>query len=132
MSSSPASQVQKINGSNIVNPARADIMTLDHQQRFFTGWGNEPRGGAEDLKTPALGLAWTNQIAARIVLKMEGSKAIGQMSTGPEDYPGGNIWRDRKRRRYVSLVFSPWAGGKLTPVEFEIRKEGLVSVNSSK
>ena len=49
-------------------------MTLDHQQRFFTGWGDDPPSlrhviGEESLKTPSLGLVWSSQIACRVVLK---------------------------------------------------------------
>ncbi|KAK2764306.1 DNA repair protein xrcc3 [Arachnomyces sp. PD_36] len=53
-----------------------NLLSLSHQQRFFTGWGDRPPDGAlrtEDisggLKTPALGLLWSSQIACRIVLK---------------------------------------------------------------
>ena len=129
ISSSPASEAQNgANGSNHRDQTRIDTMSLDHQQRFFTGWGDDPGVNADDLKTPALGLGWTNQIAARIVLKMEGSRAGGEM----EEYIGGNLWRDRKKRRFLSLVFAPWVGGTLTPIEFEIRKDGIVSVGSDR
>ena len=127
--SSPASQAQNLsNGSNQNDKTRLETMSLDHQQRFFTGWGDDPGIGADDLKTPALGLGWTNQIAARIVLKMEGSRAVNQAVSGTEEYTGGNIWKDRKKRRFLSLVFAPWVGRTITPVEFEIREEGIVSV----
>ena len=53
-------------------------LTLDHQQRFFTGWGDTPPSShtadpAHDpnLKTPSLGLVWANQIACRIALVKE-------------------------------------------------------------
>lgn len=55
---------------------RPHSLSLSHQQRFFTGWGDKPPDCAlriEDiaggLKTPALGLLWSSQIACRIVLK---------------------------------------------------------------
>lgn len=129
ISSSPASQAQNTaNGSSQKEQARAEIMSLDHQQRFFTGWGADPRGGADDLKTPALGLGWTNQIAARIVLKMEGRRVVNQAAGGVQDYIGANLWRDRKKKRFLSLVFAPWVAATLTPVEFEITSEGVGSV----
>jgi DNA repair protein RAD57 len=129
ISSSQASQPQNaFNGTNHTYQARPEIMSLDYQQRFFTGWGDDSRANAGDLKTPALGLGWTNQIAARIVLKMDGSRAIRQTSGGAEDYTRGNLWADRKKRRFLSLVFAPWVGGTITPVEFEISKEGLISI----
>lgn len=113
-----------------------DTMSLDHQQRFFSGWGDEePKYDPEGLKTPALGLGWTNQIAARIVLKLEGAakdtRLIGG-ANGVGPYAGGNIWRERKRRRFLGLVFAPWAAGDRPPVEFEIKAEGLVSVDKRK
>ncbi|MCJ1319348.1 hypothetical protein MMC15_004684 [Xylographa vitiligo] len=50
-------------------------LTLDHQQRFFTGWGDappsQPQPPAPNLKTPSLGLVWANQIACRIALVKE-------------------------------------------------------------
>ncbi len=46
-----------------------DPLAMDHQQRFFTGWGDDPQ--ATNFKTPSLGLAWTNQLAARIALLKE-------------------------------------------------------------
>ena len=42
-------------------------LTLDHQQRWFTGWGDTPFP-SQSLKTPSLGLVWTIQIATRIAL----------------------------------------------------------------
>ena len=60
------------------------VLTLEHQQRFFTGWGDElPRQGGYfgqegemggelregQEKNPSLGLIWTNQIACRIAFR---------------------------------------------------------------
>lgn len=133
ISSSPASQAQNNSSETSQRDQfRANIMSLDHQQRFFTGWGDDPAVIADDLKTPALGLGWTNQIAARIVLKMEGSKVVDRAANGSEDHLGGNLWRDRKKRRFLSLVFAPWVSGTLEPVEFEITKEGILSLGSDR
>ena len=44
------------------------LLSLDHQQRFFTGWGADPTSPNTQLKTPSLGPVWTNQIACRIAL----------------------------------------------------------------
>jgi len=62
---------------------------------------------------------------------MEGSRLVSKAADAPEDFIGGNLWRDRKKRRFLSLVFAPWVGGTLEPVEFEIRKEGIVSIASN-
>lgn len=105
---------------NLATVTRNDqAMSLDHQQRFFTGWGSDPAIQREDMKTPALGLVWANQISARIVLKMEG---------GPI-YSGGNIWHDRKRRRFLSVIFAPWVEATQKPVEYEIKMEGVTSIS---
>ncbi|KAL2865356.1 putative DNA repair protein (Rad57) [Aspergillus lucknowensis] len=66
-------------GSYLVgNPARNDILSLQHQQRFFTGWGDSSQAVVPNahygfrpptLKTPTLGLVWSTQIACRIALK---------------------------------------------------------------
>lgn len=97
--------------------------SLDFQQRFFTGWGDQATAFHEQLKTPALGLTWTNQLSARIVLKME-SERVGQLAS---DYVGGNIWKDRKKRRFVGVVFAPWTPPTLQPVEYEITSCGATS-----
>ncbi|KAI9831225.1 MAG: hypothetical protein M1819_005153 [Sarea resinae] len=85
------------NPASITGPRRpshpspsSDPLTLDHQQRWFTGWGdiaspvdsilfyssnpydtNPSLNLNLNLKTPSLGLVWTNQIAARITLLKE-------------------------------------------------------------
>ena len=105
---------------------RDEIMTLDHQQRFFTGWGEDRGNRFEDMKTPALGFVWTNQIAARVVLKAKSER----VSQRPEDYLQGNIWRDRRRRRFLSVVFAPWVEPTEVPVEYEIKKSGITSITN--
>ena len=112
--------------------AREPVLSLDFQQRFFTGWGDERCGtSSEGLKTPALGLGWTNQIACRIALKMEAWKAIASSYDGTmANYQGGNIWKDRKKRRFLRLVFAPWTPATMNPIEYEIRLEGIVACNA--
>lgn len=79
---------------------RPNFLSLSHQQRFFTGWGDRPPDSAlrtDDisggLKTPALGLLWSSQIACRIVLKKSSAllpasllTTAGQRS-GPDNQP---------------------------------------------
>lgn len=98
-----------------------DPMTLDHQQNWFTGWGDErPRVDIlQDmgLKTPSLGLVWSNQIASRIALLK------GRTKTREHDGIA-------QRRRYMKMVFAPWApntdGAK--GVEYEIGAWGIRAV----
>lgn len=117
-SSSPASSAAapSQNGSNSVSVygERTAKLTLDHQQRFFTGWGDRPGARFENLKTPALGLSWANQIDARIVLKVETEGKHAQLAT-----------EGKKRRRFVSLVFAPWATPSLKPIQYSIESYGI-------
>lgn len=115
--SSPA--MSKKNLSPAIAERRQETQSLDHQQRFFTGWGDDKTNRHEQLKTPALGLAWANAISARLVLKMESEQ---------QEYAGGNIWKDKKRNRFLSVVFAPWAPPTNSPIRYEITMQGLVSV----
>ncbi|OJJ35242.1 hypothetical protein ASPWEDRAFT_501621 [Aspergillus wentii DTO 134E9] len=78
-------QQQQFDGSYLVgNPVRNEILSLVHQQRFFTGWGDTPPQQSitptpvysssfhrSTDKTPALGFVWATQIGCRIALKKE-------------------------------------------------------------
>ncbi|KAF7161610.1 hypothetical protein CNMCM5623_007145 [Aspergillus felis] len=75
-------QQQDFDGSYLIgNPVRNELLSLVHQQRFFTGWGDTPQAAAPPSpyyltrqpshKTPALGFVWSSQIACRIALKKE-------------------------------------------------------------
>lgn len=102
-----------------------DPTTLDHQQRWFTGWGDDPL--TEDLKTPSLGLIWTTQIACRIALIKSPVYAEGETD--------GNERGERvlkKWRRWVKVVFAPWTrpsgAGIEGAVEFHITGAGIKAV----
>ncbi|KAL1988914.1 hypothetical protein VTN96DRAFT_6903 [Rasamsonia emersonii] len=71
--SSPYVEDESFDGAYIVgHPVRNETLSLAHQQRFFTGWGDAPElEFSESQKTPALGFVWSNQIACRISLKKE-------------------------------------------------------------
>ncbi|KAL6251941.1 DNA repair protein rhp57 [Rhinocladiella similis] len=122
-SSSPASSSPSMSAPSLSTTAvdvRRETQSLDHQQRFFTGWGDEPGEMRSQLKNPALGLAWTNQISARIVLKMESER---------QEYVGGNIWRDRKKSRALRVVFAPWVSPTNNPIPYEIGMQGISSIS---
>ncbi|RVX66785.1 hypothetical protein B0A52_08978 [Exophiala mesophila] len=98
---------------------RMEVQSLDHQLRFFSGWGSQGLPSYENMKTPALGLAWANQISARLVLKMEHERA----------YPGvGNGSRDGRRKRSLSIVFAPWTPATPVPIGYEITTSGIKAV----
>ncbi|TKA74883.1 hypothetical protein B0A55_05032 [Friedmanniomyces simplex] len=112
-----------------------DPLALDHQQRFFTGWGDA--GPTKNPKTPSLGLAWTNQLAARIALVKEEEPVCG----GVLSYSGGGFsaaaaageeemgeisggWRRRFR-----VVFGGWCGeGSTGGTGFEIWSGGVRAI----
>lgn len=101
-----------------------DPLALDHQQRFFTGWGDDIH--IRELKTPSLGLTWTNQVAARIVLLKEPIFKTQDYLLGP----GADIvgWR-----RYIKVAFASWCednnGDPGTP--FEIWEGGIRKKHST-
>ncbi|THW97449.1 P-loop containing nucleoside triphosphate hydrolase protein [Aureobasidium pullulans] len=128
--SSVSTQVSNANNNNAVPPQLSqqpiqvfstnDPLSLDHQQRFFTGWGDQRF--LRDLKTPSLGLTWTNQLSARIVL-------LKQPILKPQDYllgPGMDIvgWK-----RHLKVAFSAWSrdNNGVDGVEFEVCEEGIRS-----
>ncbi|KAF2754487.1 P-loop containing nucleoside triphosphate hydrolase protein [Pseudovirgaria hyperparasitica] len=125
-----------------ISLATADPMSLDHQQRWLTGWGDtrpeHPDHHQEGLKTPALGLVWTNQLACRIALIKEPEFAAppdifamlarGDHLNAEED---GESAATREReivrwRRWMKVVFAPWtAPTSGRGLEFRITAEGL-------
>jgi DNA repair protein RAD57 len=90
----------------------SDPLSLDHQQRWFTGWGDLQYDHLISVpKTPSLGLVWSNQIAARIALLKEGPM------------------EERKSRRWLKVVFSAWVGQTDgLGVEYEISTQGVATV----
>lgn len=67
----PPPEDDSFDGSYLVgNSARNDMMSLFHQERFFTGWGDS-KYATTSLKTPALGFFWSTQVACRIALKKQ-------------------------------------------------------------
>lgn len=79
---------EKFDGSYIIeNPARNSILSLVHQERFFTGWGDCSHF-EKNLKTPALGYFWSTQIACRIALKKEERRSVATpWGSGDAYYP---------------------------------------------
>lgn len=119
-----------------------DPMSLDHQQRFFTGWGDEPHPSyatANAMKTPSLGFVWSTQIACRIALikrPVYGQSWVddGVRGEGHDDGSGELVLK--RWRRWMKVVFAPHVGPSGTGiegvVEFEIKGEGLKSVSGQK
>jgi DNA repair protein RAD57 len=106
----------------------ADPLSLDHQQRWFTGWGDSQYEQLHVQKTPSLGLVWTNQLACRIALKKQPVFASRPLI---HTVNGQDQWNDEenhisKWRRWFTVVFAPWAPpSEGRGVEFEIQKSGI-------
>ncbi|KAK5743641.1 DNA repair protein rhp57 [Elasticomyces elasticus] len=94
-----------------------DPLALDHQHRFFTGWGDDLQ--TTNLKTPSLGLAWTNQLTARIALVKVPIYEAKQYMAGEEPNIAG--WK-----RTFKVVFSEWCPPSCS--EFEISSGGVQSI----
>lgn len=112
------------------------VLSLDHQQRFFTGWGAEPSAPSHNLKTPSLGLVWANQISCRIALVKE--RDYGSVGTGEGEIAiegiGGAEWTSRRWRRWMRVVFAPWVegtGDREKGVEFEVWSGGVRAVHKA-
>ncbi|POS87322.1 hypothetical protein EPUL_001684 [Erysiphe pulchra] len=104
-----------------------DLMFLDHQQRWFTGWGDDPyllAGVPTQLKTPSLGLIWSNQIACRVALiKKPSYKRSGESDICEP------VMKWRRWQKVVFASHAPESGvGVQSAVEFEIRGDGLRSI----
>jgi DNA repair protein RAD57 len=109
-----------------------DPMSLDHQQRWFTGWGDDPHPSQftfSNMKTPSLGVIWTTQIACRIALIKRPVYGPGLVADEENERgePVLRMWR-----RWMKIVFAPYAGpsgpGLEGTVEFEIHADGLKAV----
>ena len=96
-----------------------DPLSLDHQMRFFTGWGDDPT--ADNFKTPSLGLTWTNQLATRIALLKEPIYDKRVYQPGEDRSIAG--WK-----RTAKVVFSAWCAEGSTG--FEIWEGGIRGVES--
>ncbi|KAI1381543.1 DNA repair protein RAD57 [Hypoxylon crocopeplum] len=110
-------------------------LLLDHQQRWFTGWGDDARGEQQHgLKTPSLGLVWTTQIAARLALFKR--PVYGRRDVVIEDEAGLSTTGLRTWRRWMKVVFAPHVPGTGPgldgAVEFEITMGGLRGVEEKR
>ena len=128
-SSSPASTASNA-------PSVPSVMSLDHQQRFFTGWGAHPSSveNSQNLKTPSLGLVWANQISARIALIKERGHGSSRMEEEEVGMIGGADWNPRSWRRWMRVAFAPWVASTREQdmgVEFEIWSGGLKAVEQA-
>ncbi|RKF76181.1 DNA repair protein rhp57 [Golovinomyces cichoracearum] len=104
-----------------------NILSLDYQQRWFTGWGDEPspsQWALMNTKTPCLGLVWTTQIACRIALI---KRPVYRHADGFDNSTSLIKWK-----RWQKVIFASHAPSSSvrvqSAVEFQITGEGLKSV----
>ena len=105
-------------------------LLLDHQQRWFTGWGDDPYGDLA-LKTPSLGLVWSTQIASRVALFKRPVWGPSRYREDDDDAAAG-VQTMRTWRRWMKVVFAPHApasgDGLDGAVEFAVSMKGLSAV----
>lgn len=117
---------------DIYHPPAPPALNFDHQQRWFTGWGDEPwPSSAHSLKTPSLGLVWATQIACRIALVK--APRYGKTRYSIDDDAGGSETAVLKTwRRWMKVVFAPHVAstgpGLEGAAEFEINMGGLKGI----
>ncbi|EAA27958.2 P-loop containing nucleoside triphosphate hydrolase protein [Neurospora crassa] len=132
------------------HPADDDTSTIHHpalhfdnQQRFFTGWGDDPYASYA-LKTPSLGLVWSTQISARIALfkRPAYGRSKYQADDDDDDDDIAVVGSGREAvgmpmlkswRRWMKVVFAGWTaesgmGLGEGSVEFEVWMGGLKGV----
>lgn len=105
-------------------------LLLDHQQRWFTGWGDDPFDHSPQ-KTPSLGLVWTTQIAARIALFKR--PAYGRSRYRVDDDEEHGMPTLRSWRRWMKVVFAPHVAGTgpglQGALQYEVTMGGLKAVS---
>ncbi|KAG5984500.1 hypothetical protein E4U55_004493 [Claviceps digitariae] len=118
-------------------PPSHPALRLDHQQRWFTGWGDNPRSHRA-LKTPSLGLVWSTQISCRIaLLKKPVYGRPRQLIAALESDDGVEVGATLKNwRRWIKLVFAshaaPSGQDMAQATEFEVFAGGLRAVRPRK
>lgn len=112
-------------------PVALPAMSLDHQQRWFTGWGDDPYADYT-LKTPSLGLVWSTQVACRIALLRR--PVYGRKQVIVDEESGGVYLKNWKR--WMKVVFAPHTKpseqGFQDAVEFAVTTGGLKAAEKKK
>lgn len=119
-------------------PPAPQALTFDHQQRWFTGWGDDPQpASGYGMKTPSLGLVWATQIACRIALFKAPRYGRSRYAVDDDDGGGGGgggvgVPTLKTWRRWAKVVFAPHVQptgpGLEGAMEFDIGMGGIKSV----
>ncbi|KAI1492993.1 DNA repair protein RAD57 [Biscogniauxia mediterranea] len=127
----------------LLAPHSHPALLLDHQQRWFTGWGDDPYESGEGgvLKTPSLGLVWSTQIASRVALfRRPVYNNHNNYGGGEEEDDGDGVGDGMASarataswRRWMKVVFAPHVPGSGSgldgAVEFEVTMGGIKGVD---
>ncbi|ODA81036.1 hypothetical protein RJ55_03998 [Drechmeria coniospora] len=113
-------------------------LRLEHQQRWFTGWGDDPHP-SYGLKTPSLGLVWSTQISCRIALFKRPVYGRPRRIAAPLEADDGDFDAEtptlKAWRRWMKVVFASHTSasgqGLDGATEFEIFMGGLRAVKST-
>jgi DNA repair protein RAD57 len=122
-------------------------LALDHQQRWFTGWGDDPRSSTS-LKTPSLGLVWSTQISCRVALykrpvygrptRIAAPLSADDVVVVYDDDDDVDVRAPTLKtwRRWMKVVFAPHVAasgqGIENATEYEVTMTGLRSVKRDK
>ncbi|RFU75688.1 dna repair rad57 [Trichoderma arundinaceum] len=113
-------------------------LALDHQQRWFTGWGDDPRSSSS-LKTPSLGLVWSTQISCRVALykrPVYGRPTRIAAPISADDDVDLNAPTLKTWRRWMKVVFAPHVAasgqGIENATEYEVTMTGLKCIKRDK
>ncbi|KAM4060019.1 rad51 domain-containing protein [Hirsutella rhossiliensis] len=118
-------------------PPAPPALRLDHQQRWFTGWGDDPHA-SDPPKTPSLGLVWSTQIACRVALLKRPVYGRPRRIAAPLDADDDDVDAAaptlKSWRRWMKVVFAPHVGASGQGVdgstEFEVTTGGLTAVKA--
>lgn len=111
-------------------------LSLDHQQRWFTGWGDDRRPAPRGMKTPSLGLVWATQVGCRIAVFKAPRYGRSRYAADEDEDGGGGVGGVvptlRTWRRWAKVVFAPHVApmgpGLEGAAEFEIGMGGVKGV----
>ncbi|OLN92212.1 DNA repair protein rhp57 [Colletotrichum chlorophyti] len=116
-------------GLDDFGPPAPPELALEHQQRWFTGWGDDPYAD-HGHKTPSLGLVWSTQIACRIALIKK--PVYGVHRHVDDEADGRGVPALKNWRRWMKVVFAPHTKatgqGLDGAVEFAVTMAGLKAV----
>ncbi|KHN95871.1 DNA recombination and repair protein Rad51 [Metarhizium album ARSEF 1941] len=134
LAGTPSSSVPPFSLPDDASPPAHPALRLDHQQRWFTGWGDDPRSW-HSLKTPSLGLVWSTQIGCRIALFKSPVYGRPRHIAAPIEADDDDVDRGptlRSWRRWIKVVFAGHVAasgqGVTGAKEFEVTTGGIACV----